>query len=116
MNGRGHHLPPPPFWRTRYYEATRSKPGRGRCGIGSGGAGADPAPDGRAGALPGLDPTSRPLAAGGDGRGTPGSENDNPHCLTGTAQGGVQRREWQHAAPRQLEISGVVDGQALGFG
>jgi hypothetical protein len=28
MNGQGHHLPPPPFWRTRYYEATRSKPGR----------------------------------------------------------------------------------------
>lgn len=21
-------LPPPPFWRTRYYEATRSRPGR----------------------------------------------------------------------------------------
>ena len=28
MSSRDHRLPPPPFWRTRYYEASRSKAGR----------------------------------------------------------------------------------------
>ena len=28
MTDPGDRLPPPPFWRTRYYEASRSKPGR----------------------------------------------------------------------------------------
>lgn len=28
MSHHGRCIPPPPFWRTPYYEATRSKPGR----------------------------------------------------------------------------------------